>query len=459
MAQQDMPARRADAAGGQDDIDRGLAHVSILVIDDEPGIRNFLQRTLEPVCKRVVLAENALEATRILDAHHFDLVLFDNVMPQLSGLDWLAAQRKVGFFSEAILMTAYADLDTAIQALRVGATDLLVKPFRSNQVLNALRRAMDQRLLRQENSLLKYELKVGISRARGRFLGASPRIQAVRETLQRLAAIPSPVLLTGESGTGKEIAARTLHSISDRAEKPFVPVNCAGLTSDLAMVELFGTIGAERKDGLLMLANGGTLFLDEISETPLPVQAMLLRVLEDKRMRPIGSDREMPLNLRIICATNADLPRAVEEGRFREDLYHRINVVPVDIPPLRDRVGDLPELAALFMEQLSRDLGVSPLPLSADVIGKLAAYHWPGNVRELRNLIERSLIHGAFPAEFAAPTGSESPRHEPVESLAAVERLHIQTVLQACGGNRAEAARRLGVSRKTIDRKCAAWDD
>lgn len=457
MSHDSGPSRRADAAGGQDDIDRGLSHVSILVIDDEPGIRNFLARTLTPLCKRVVLAENAQDATRILDAHHFDIVLFDNVMPDMSGLDWLARQRQVGFFSEAILMTAYADLDTAIQALRIGATDLLVKPFRSNQVLGALRRAMDQRLLRQENSLLKYELKVGLHRARGRFLGTSPRIQQVRETLQRMAAVQTPVLLTGESGTGKEIAARTLHAISDRANKPFVAVNCAGLTSDLAMTELFGAIGPNRQDGLLMLANGGTLFLDEICGTPLPVQAMLLRVIEDRRMRPIGSDREIRLNLRIICATNSDLPKEVEEDRFREDLYHRINVVPVHIPPLRDRVGDLPELAALFMEQLSRDLGVSPLPLPDALIGKLAAYHWPGNVRELRNVIERSLIHGTFPAEFATDAGPR--RAEPVESLAAVERLHIQTVLQACGGNRAEAARRLGVSRKTIDRKCAAWGD
>lgn len=450
------PERRADAAGGQQDIDRGLTHVSVLVVDDEPGMRNFLARVLEPVCKRVTLAEDAAAATRALDAHHFDIVIFDNVMPGQSGLDWLAEQRRLGFFADAIMMTAYADLDTAIHALRVGATDLVLKPFRSNQILNALRRAVDQRHLRQENSLLKYELKVGAAGARGRLLGGSPRIQAVRETLERVAPLPTPVLLSGESGTGKEVAARALHALSPRHDKPFVPVNCANLTQTTSNEELFGTVGTDRRDGLLALAHGGTLFLDEVCELPLNAQAMLLRVLEDKRIRPVGSDRELPLNIRLVCATNGDLDLAIEEGRFREDLYHRINVVPVVMPPLRERVGDLGELTDLFMGQLSRDLGVAPLPISDALIARLAGYAWPGNVRELRNMIERSLILGTFPEEYAAvtPTADSAPS----ESLAAVEKRHILTVLGACDGNRAEAARRLGVSRKTIDRKIAAWD-
>lgn len=438
--------------------DAALRQVSILIVDDEPGMRNFLMRTLGPLCKRIEEAANAAAASKLLDAQHFDLVILDNVMPGQSGLDWLAEQRRVGFFSEAILMTAYADLDTAIHALRVGATDLVLKPFRSNQILNAVRRSIDQRFLRRENSLLKHELSFDSKATRGRLLGRSPRIEAVRSALKKVARLPTPVLLTGESGTGKEIAARTLHAMSDRADRPFVPVNCANISADGMASELFGDIGqgTGRKDGLLMLASGGTLFLDEIAELPLPVQANLLRVIEDNRIRPVGSDREVPLNLRIICATNADLEKAVAERRFRKDLYHRINVMGLHMPALRERVGDIADLAELFMDGLSRELGVNRLPLTEGVTLKLARYTWPGNVRELRNLIERSLILGEFPPEFS--DDGESMEEGPVESLHVMEKRHILAILEASGGNRAEAARRLGVSRKTIDRKCAMWN-
>ena len=438
--------------------DAALRQVSVLVVDDEPGMHNFLVRTLGPRCKRIEEAADTAAASKLLDAQHFDLVILDNVMPGQSGLDWLAEQRRVGFFSEAILMTAYADLDTAIHALRVGATDLVLKPFRSNQILNAVRRSIDHRFLRRENTLLKHELSLDNKTARGRLLGRSPRIEAVRSALKKVARLPTPVLLTGESGTGKEIAARTLHAMSDRAGKPFVPVNCAGISAEGVASELFGDIdqGAGRKDGLLLLASGGTLFLDEVAELPLPVQAALLRVIEDNRIRPIGSDREVPLNLRVICATNADLEKAVAEGRFRKDLYHRINVMGLHMPALRERVGDIADLAELFMDGLSRELGVKRLSLTDAVTLKLARYTWPGNVRELRNLIERSLILGEFPPEFA--DDGESLEEEPIESLHAMEKRHILAILEASGGNRAEAARRLGISRKTIDRKCAMWN-
>lgn len=436
------------------EIDRVLRNVSVLVVDDEPGMRNFLLRTLGPRCKRVEEAASSEAASKQLDAHHFDLVILDNVMPGQSGLDWLSEQRRVGLFAEVILITAYADLDTAIHALRVGAADFVMKPFRSNQILNAVSRCMDQRYLRRENFLLKYELRADNLAARGRLIGNSPGISAVRSTLEKVARTRTSVLLTGDSGTGKEIAARTLHTMSDRADKPFVPVNCAAISHDHMALELFGDVSAAR-DGLLLHASGGTLFLDEIAELPPSVQATLLRVIEDNRTRPQGAEREIPLNLRFVFASNVDLQAAVARGTFRKDLYHRINVVSVHMPPLRERVGDIGELAELFMWQFSRNLGVPPLPISEAVLLNLARYSWPGNVRELRNLIERSLILGAFPPEFAgAPDGAGV---EPAESLLAVERRHILSILEACGGNRAEAARRLGISRKTIDRKCAIW--
>jgi len=442
-------------------IDRALANISVLVLDDEPGMRNFLRRVLGPRVNRLEEAVNAAEASALLDAHHFDLVILDNVMPGQSGLDWLAEQRKVGLFAEAILITAYADLETAIHALRVGAADFVLKPFRSNQILNAVARCMDQRFLRRENFLLKHELHADSLSSRGRLIGNSPGIGKVRDTLKALADVPTPVLFTGETGTGKEVAARTLHAISNRARGLFVPINCAGVNAERLMTELFGDI-SRQQDGLLALASGGTLFLDEIAELPMPVQAVLLRVVQENRLRPQGAEREIALNLRFLFATSANLEKAVEEGRFRRDLWHRINVMSVHMPPLRERVGDLNELADHMMGLLARQLGVARLAITDSVLHALARYPWPGNVRELKNLIERSLILGGFPAQFAgeAGPGRKTPDSDaPVESLQMVEQRHIRMVLAACDGNRAEAARRLGISRKTIDRKCALWDD
>jgi len=442
------------AATAPGEIDRVLANLSILVVDDEPGIRDFLVHSLGPRCKRIEAAASAEQASQRLDAQHFDLVILDNVMPGQSGLDWLADQRRIGFFAEVIVMTAYGDLDTAIHALRLGAADFVLKPFRANQILTAVLRCVDQRYLRPENFRLKYEPRADGPTASGRLVGNSPAIAAVRATLEQVARTSVPVLFTGDSGTGKEIAARTLHALSNRADKPFVAVNCAATAPDRLVRELFGDSGLAR-DGLLWHAAGGSLFLDEIAELPLSVQAMLLRVIDDNRLRPSGAKREIALNLRFIFAASVDLKAAVARDVLRADLFHRINGFEIHLPRLRDRVGDIADLAALFIAQFARQLGVPALALPEAVVLKLARYDWPGNVRELRNLIERSMILGEFPAEFAATEGGAAP--EPAESLHAVERRHILAVLEACGGNRAEAARRLGVSRKTIDRKCAAW--
>lgn len=441
-----------------DEFGEGLAQASILIIDDEPGMRNFLDKTLSPRCKHVQVAGSPTEAAKILDSHHFDLVILDNIMPEMTGLDWLAEQRKVGLFADTILITAYADLETAILALRAGVSDFVLKPFRANQILNAVARALDRQNLRRENYLLKHELSSEGGATRGRLLGNSPDISAVRDMLKKVAPLPTSVLFTGDSGTGKEIAARTLHTLSDRAEKPFVPVNCAAISPDRIAEELFGYVDANniRKDGLFLYADGGTLFLDEIAKLPSQVQATLLRVLEDHKIRPSGAEREIPLNLRFLFATNSNLDEAVAEGSFRADLFHRINVVNIKMPTLHERQGDIAELASMFMGQISRSLGLPALPLNDRVLLKLSRYDWPGNVRELRNLIELSVILGEFPKEFSgegAVTGTEA-----LESLELVEQRHILHVLDACNGNRAEAARRLGVSRKTIDRKCAVWD-
>ena len=440
----------------RDDYGPALAGASILVVDDEPGMRNFLVKTLSPRVQRVEQAASPQEATEKLDAAHFDLVILDNVMPRTTGLEWLAEQQRRGFFGDTILITAYADLETAIAALRAGVSDFVLKPFRANQILGAVARTLDRKNLRRDNTLLRRELRTGLFQ--GKLLGKSEVMVAVRAMLAKLAPLPTPVLFTGASGTGKELAARHLHQLSDRADKPFVAVNCAAISTERMVQELFGSIeGGERlTPGLLLLADGGTLFLDEVAQMPEALQAALLRVLEDQRIRPVGAERELPLNLRFLFATNADLQALVAQGKFRADLFHRINVLTVEMPPLRDRSDDILELAALFTTQFSQSLGMPGLELDEQTLLKLRRYDWPGNVRELRNLAERSVILGGFPEEFAGAgsvTGAQA-----IEDLDLVVQRHILHMLDLCDGNRAEAARRLGVSRKTIDRKIAQWD-
>jgi len=325
-------------------------------------------------------------------------------------------------------------------------------------------RCLDRRRLQRENYVLRHELHAASDHLllRDKLIGHSPEIATIREMITRVAPLPTSVLITGESGTGKEVTARSVHALSDRADKPFVPVNCAAIPTDMIEAELFGHVrgaftGADSsREGLFMHAQGGTLFLDEIAELPLPTQSKLLRAIEVRRVRPVGSEREVPVDLRFICATNADLEKAVEEGRFRSDLFYRINVLHIAMPPLHDRGDDVIELAELFLEKLSAQLGMVRLELDDRVAEAFRAYDWPGNVRELRNLMERSLILGQFPAELA---GGRSGKPSDASTLEDVERRHILSMLEEAGGNRSEAARRLGISRKTIDRKLAAWGD
>ena len=442
-----------------------LEKASILVVDDEPGMRNFLVRTLGPRAKRVEEAADCEEATKKLDQHHFDVVILDNIMPGKSGVEWLTEQREIGFFSDAILMTAYADLDTAIKALRAGAVDFVLTPFRSNQILNAVARCLDRMRLRRENHVLRHELRATSDHVllRDRLIGYSPQIQEIRETIARVAPLPTSILISGQSGTGKEVTARSLHALSDRAEKPFVPINCAAIPSEMIEAELFGHVkgaftGAHSaRDGLFMHAQGGTLFLDEVGELSLATQSKLLRAIESRRIRPVGAEREAPVDLRFVFATNADLEE-VEAGRFRADLFYRINVMHIEMPPLHDRGDDVLELANLFMTKLSKQLGVRQVPMDGAVRAGLTRYGWPGNVRELRNLIERTLILGRFPDEFRDERADQGSQADGDETLDEMERRHILAMLHKTGGNRNEASRRLGVSRKTIDRKCASWD-
>jgi DNA-binding NtrC family response regulator len=438
---------------------------SVLVVDDEEGMRSFLARALQPRCGLVESVPSAEAAAALAARIHFDVVVLDIALPGKSGVEWLRELKAGGFAGDVIMITAYADLDTAIEALRAGAADFILKPFRLDQLLASVKRSIERQRLARENFVLRRAL-AELEGVEG-MVGQSPAMQAVRKLVRRLAPLPSTVLVLGESGSGKEIAARALHQLSPRAARPFVPMNCAAISPELIESELFGHVkgaftGAwDARNGLFYYAQGGSIFLDEIAELPGPIQTKLLRVLEDRRIRPVGSNREVPVDVRIIAATNRDLAGEVAQGRFREDLYYRLNVVAITMPPLRERREDIPMLARHFMAQLAPHLGVDPLPLAPDVAQALAAYDWPGNARELRNFVERSVILGEFPtatlAIADAATDLDNGAGSGPESLAEVEKQHILAVLAACGNNKSEAARRLGLSRKTLDRKCALW--
>ncbi|MFS8038920.1 sigma-54-dependent transcriptional regulator [Xanthobacter sp. AM11] len=442
-----------------------LAGASILVVDDEPGMRNFLVRMLASRCRHVAEAADVAAASKLLEATPFDLIILDNIMAGRTGLEWLEELRGSGFYRDVILITAFADLETAIKALRAGAADFVLKPFRSNQILNAIARCLDRGRLMRENFVLRRELKAIPGAAAPLMAGESLATRTAWAVIERVGPMPTTVLVTGESGTGKEVTARALHAVSPRAGKPFVPVNCAAIAPEIIESELFGhlkgafTGAASSREGLFFYAQGGTLFLDEVGELPPAMQSKLLRVIEDKKVRPVGAEREVPVDVRLVAATNANLTAEVAAGRFRQDLYYRLNVVNLHLSPLRERPADVAPLARLFMAELSAQLGVAPLDLTDAVLAALARYPWPGNVRELRNVIERSLILGEFPRDVVPEEAEEElPAGAGTEALGAVEKAHMLKVLTEAGGNRAEAARRLGVSRKTLDRKLKAWN-
>lgn len=440
---------------------------AILIVDDEEGMRSFLERSLRRRCARVEVAGDVEQAKALMDKQHFDLLILDVALPGKSGIEWLHELREHGVGVDVILITAFADLESAIDALRAGASDFILKPFRCDQILNAIKNCFHRATLVRENYVLRRELSSRDEEVEG-LVGESAPMNALRDVLHRVARTPCTVLLQGESGTGKEVVARALHRMSPRRERAFVPINCAAIPSELIESELFGHVkgaftgAAGSRNGLFYYANGGTLFLDEISELPLAMQSRLLRVLEERKLRPVGSEREVPVDVRIIAASNRDLIEAVRTGAFREDLYFRLAVVDLQVPPLRERIEDIPALVAHFMGMLSHRLGVAPLVPGEEDIAAMNRYHWPGNVRELRNLVERSLILGGFAVEaldMPPVTARHHPRANPELSLEEVERRHILGALEACGGNKAEAARRLGVSRKTLDRKCADWSE
>ncbi|NOX38648.1 MAG: sigma-54-dependent Fis family transcriptional regulator [Calditrichaeota bacterium] len=434
---------------------------TILVVDDEPSVCDSLRRWFQEEGYTVTTARSAEEALQKMHAGPYDVILLDIKMP---GMDGLALQRRIRELDPkavVIIMTAYASVETAVEALKQGAYDYVTKPFDPDDLSRLVRNALKQKRLADENLQLKEKISelMGVDQ----IVAESPGMKQVLELVDTVAGTDSTVLIRGESGTGKELIARAIHARSKRRFYPLVAVNCGAIPETLLESELFGHekgafTGAQfQRKGKIEQASGGTLFLDEVGDIPPKMQVDLLRVLETRRLTRLGGSEEIQVDFRLICATHQPLEQLVAEGKFRADLYYRINVFTIVIPPLRERKEDILPLARFFIEKYARSMGKPVKQLSPEAERTLLAYHWPGNVRELENAIERAMVIGKTseiqPRDL--PLFAEAPLPEGAElvSLAEVERQHIQKVLDRVGGNVTRAARILGIDRVTLYNK------
>ena len=447
----------------------------VLVVEDEREMRAMLEKGLTRRGFTPVALPSADEALARLAAEDFDVVLTDLRMP---GMDGLALCERIALNRPdipVVVVTAFGSLETAVAAIRAGAYDFVTKPIDVDALVLVLERAVQHRALREEVRRLRQEL--GRRDDGGTVVGESLAMKQAYALIDRVADLDSTVLITGESGTGKEVAARAVHTRGRRKDGPFVALNCAAMPEALLESELFGhakgafTDAKAARTGLFVQAHGGTLFLDEVGELPLTLQPKLLRALQERVVRPLGGDTEVPFDARIVAATNRDLELAVEEGRFREDLYYRLNVIGVELPPLRARGNDVLALSQRFIEQFAARTGKRVVGLSPAAAQRLLTYGWPGNVRELQNCLERAVALTSF-EELTVDDLPERVRNysqpkavpentDPSElvTLEEVERRYIHRVLEAVGGSRTLAARVLGVDRKTLYRKLERDDE
>jgi len=446
---------------------------NILVVDDELGMRELLEIVLENAGYRVTLAEKVDEALTALETDSFDCVLTDLYM----GNEKEAGMRLLGWLQEhaprtpAIMMTAHGSVEVAIEAMKAGAADYIQKPFKNEEIRLRIAKAITQQSLVRENEAYRQEQERQ-ARIEG-MIGQSAAFKGVLEVVKRVAKLPSTVAIHGESGAGKELVARALHQLSNRANKPFVAINCGGIPENLLESELFGykkgafTGANEDKEGLFVVANGGTLFLDEIGEMPLMLQVKLLRVLDNGLVTPVGGTKSTKVDVRIISATNRNLEKMSDEGTFRSDLYYRLNVIPIYVPPLRDRASDIPALVKHFIEIHSKSMERAPLEVTPEAFESLVSYSWPGNVRELGNVIERVLAlcpnseiqRGDLPRniqEHVPPTSVAASTTLPDEGIdleamvAELEQNLIRQALQASRYSQKKAAQLLGLTARSL---------
>jgi len=439
----------------------------LLVVDDDPGIIDYLLDMLRQENYSVAGYTGTAEALDAIAAEPFDLVISDVEMPEMRGLELMAAIHQQRPEQLVLLMTAFGSIDLAMQSVRAGACEFLTKPFRIEELYTAIERALLDRQMRRT------AVRIGaatVNTGESAFVAHSPRMRQMLTLAKRAAAVNSTVLLTGESGTGKSAVARWIHESSPRRQSPFVSVNCAALPQALVESELFGvrkgayTDARQDRPGLFVQADSGTLFLDEIAELPLETQPKLLQALESGKIRALGDIQETAVNIRLIAATHQPLEQRVNERQLRADLYHRLNVINLEIPPLRERKEDMDELVNVLSRQISLRLGKAmPINISAEVLRWIRAYHWPGNVRELANTLERAIAlteHDTLLLEDMAQA-SRLPESEDFLqkamaqgwTLEDVERAYMRHVLDVTGGNKIKAARILGMDRSTLYRK------
>jgi len=439
----------------------------VLIVEDEEKLRRVLTLHLESKGFEAIGVSTAEEALRL--APQTQLVLTDLRLPGMDGLELLESLRRLNAHLPVIVMTAFSSVETAVEAMKRGAADFLPKPFSLDHLDAVVSKALEVQRLREENTRLREEL--GQRYRIENIVGAGPKMQEILSAVMRVAPTRTTVLLCGESGVGKDLIARAIHYHSPRASQPFVKINCTAIPENLMESELFGyekgafTGAVTSRPGKFEQADKGTVFLDEIGDVPPAVQVKLLRVLQDRELERLGSNRTRQVDVRVIAATNADLRRALEEGNFREDLYYRLNVFPITIPPLRERPEDIPLLAERFLRRFAAETGSRVREISPEAMRKLTSYHWPGNVRELENVIERSLLYAdgtvlgpehirldyaPSRASNGQPAASATGFLPEGMTLDEYEKQLIREALRRAGGNKSQAARLLGLTRNAL---------
>jgi two-component system response regulator PilR (NtrC family) len=446
------------------------AAAHLLIVDDERSMRELLEYMLSREGYAISLAENGRTAVEMVTANDYDLILCDIRLGDITGLEVLRAAKQKSPQIVVIMISAYATTETAVEAMNDGAYDYVPKPFDNEEIKQTIANALDRKTLEAERQIIEDELKKTVHF--GKIVGNSPRMQHIYQMVRQVAKTRTNVLITGESGTGKELIARAIHDQSDRAEKPFVPINCGGIPENLVESEFFGhkkgsfTGATQDKKGLLEAAHGGTVFLDEVGELSIPMQVKLLRAVQERVFRCVGGTQDITVDIRIVSATNKRLEDEVIAGNFREDLFYRLNVIEIKVPPLRERKGDLKLLAQHFIEKYAREMGKEVTKLSSYAIDLLKKYNFPGNVRELENLIERSVALSStnilLPDSLAMSIhkrrwieGVKNKRYDLDEVangvaldniLAEIERSYITKALECTSGNKNKAAELLGIT-------------
>ncbi len=444
-----------------------MEKAKIMVVDDEESMCKFMQIMLEKEGYKAAASQDSKIALERIKKENYDLVVADLLMPEMSGLELLSKAKSVNPDLSFIVMTAFASVDTAIEALKNGAFDYITKPFKVDEIKIAIRKCLEQRKITHENIRLKQELKKKSDF--DCFIGNSPEIVKLKKMAEKVAGSDSTVLIEGESGTGKELVAKAIHYHSRRADKSFVTINCAALPENLLESELFGHVkgsftGAVRdKDGLFKVADGGTFFLDEVGMTSPAIQVKLLRALEEREITPVGGTTPMKVDVRLIAATNADLEQEVKLGNFRPDLYYRLNVISIKIPALRQRKDDIKLLTSYFIKKYCENMGVEKKSISEETAKFLLSYRWPGNVRELENAIEHAVLLAKasqismedLPEKIKEPNpvGLISEDRPPTPPLETIEKAYIYWVLNQTGWQKSKAASILGIDSSTLYRK------